>query len=91
MAIFAAQRRGGARVGTRGAVASNASSYWSTFSWKMLDIIKFRRVGVGRDELDAVVDVLEEDRESGGVPMNASEMNNGAELSTPEASGCEGG
>lgn len=57
----------------------------------MLGGIKFCRIGVAREELDAAVEVLDEDRESGGVPVNASKINNGAEASTPDATGWVGG
>lgn len=57
----------------------------------MLGVIKFCKIGVARDELDAAVEVLDEDRESGGVPVNAPEMNSGAEASTPEGSDWVGG
>lgn len=46
---------------------------------------------MARDEVDAAVEVLDEDRESGGVPVNALETNNGAEVAAPNASGCVGG
>lgn len=57
----------------------------------MLGAIKFCRIGVAREELDAAVEVLDEDRESGGVPVNAPKINSGAEASTPDATGWVGG